>query len=150
MATSDHPDALNKRPADEGLSLDELSESFATARAAVGVRMGDRVAIHLPNCPHFAIAYYGISRIGGVFTPLSPVLAPREVWLDLLRQMDSSGDQDNRRYLLAVLLLRKRIVRLVSSPSTRGSADQEHESVENVREFEVIADGSLSPGHRVP
>jgi len=44
----------------------------------MGVRKGDRVAIHLPNCPQFAIAYYGILRLGGIFTPLSPLLAPRE------------------------------------------------------------------------
>jgi len=33
--------------------------------------------------PQFAIAYYGILRIGGVFTPLSPLLSPREVQYQL-------------------------------------------------------------------
>ena len=67
--------------------LKELSERFATALAAMGVRKGDRVAIHLPNCPQFAIAYYGILRLGGIFTPLSPLLAPREA----LYQLNDSG-----------------------------------------------------------
>jgi long-chain acyl-CoA synthetase len=63
--------------------LKELSERFASALAAMGVRKGDRVAIHLPNCPQFAIAYYGILRLGGIFTPLSPLLAPREALYQL-------------------------------------------------------------------
>ncbi len=58
--------------------LKELSNRFATALASLGVKKGDRVAIHLPNCPQFAIAYYGILKSGAVFTPLSPLLAPRE------------------------------------------------------------------------
>jgi len=69
--------------------LKALSERFATALAALGVRKGDRIAIHLPNCPQFAIAYYGILKIGGIFTPLSPLLAPREV----LYQLNDSGTE---------------------------------------------------------
>jgi len=67
--------------------LKELSQRFATALAAQGVRKGDRVAIHLPNCPQFAIAYYGLLRLGAIFTPLSPLLAPREA----LHQLKDSG-----------------------------------------------------------
>ena len=48
--------------------LRELSERFATALAGMGVEKGDRVAIHLPNCPQFAIAYYGALKVGAVFT----------------------------------------------------------------------------------
>lgn len=63
--------------------LKELSDRFATALAAMGVGKGDRVAIHLPNCPQFAIAYYGILKTGAIFTPLSPLLAPREATYQL-------------------------------------------------------------------
>lgn len=56
----------------------ELSRRFAGVLATLGVKKGDRVAIHLPNCPQFAIAYYGLLRIGAIFTPLSPLLSPRE------------------------------------------------------------------------
>ncbi|HMK64601.1 MAG TPA: AMP-binding protein [Thermodesulfobacteriota bacterium] len=55
-----------------------LSERFASALNDLGVKKGDRVSIHLVNCPQFAIAYYGIMRLGAVFTPLSPLLSPRE------------------------------------------------------------------------
>lgn len=69
--------------------LKTLSDRFATALAAMGVQKGDRVAIHLPNCPQFAIAYYGALKIGAVFTPLSPLLSPREVSY----QINDSGAQ---------------------------------------------------------
>lgn len=61
----------------------ELSRRFASALVHLGVRKGDRVAIHLPNCPQFAIAYYGLLRTGAVFTPLSPLLSPRETQYQL-------------------------------------------------------------------
>ncbi|MFZ5865948.1 MAG: class I adenylate-forming enzyme family protein [Thermodesulfobacteriota bacterium] len=67
--------------------LKELSDRFASALDDMGVRKGDRVAIHLPNMPQFAIAYYGTVRIGAVFTPLSPLLSPREA----LQQLKDSG-----------------------------------------------------------
>ena len=58
--------------------LRTLSLRFASALADLGVKKGDRVAIHLVNCPQFAIAYYAALRVGATFTPLSPLLAPRE------------------------------------------------------------------------
>jgi len=63
--------------------LRDLSNRFATALYAMGVRKGDRVAIHLLNCPQFVIAYYGILKTGAVFTPLSPHLVAREALLQL-------------------------------------------------------------------
>jgi long-chain acyl-CoA synthetase len=59
--------------------LDTLSDRFATALAALGVKKGDRVGIHLPNCPQFAIAYYGLLKAGAIFVPMSPLLAEREI-----------------------------------------------------------------------
>jgi long-chain acyl-CoA synthetase len=44
----------------------------------MGVSRGDRVGIHLPNCPQFAIAYYGLLKTGAVFVPISPLLAEKE------------------------------------------------------------------------
>lgn len=61
----------------------ELSKRFSSALVDLGVRKGDRVAIHLPNCPQFALAYYGLLRIGAVFTPLSPLLSAREAQYQL-------------------------------------------------------------------
>jgi long-chain acyl-CoA synthetase len=66
-----------------------LSERFASALNDLGVKKGDRVSIHLVNCPQFAIAYYGIMRLGAVFTPLSPLLSPRE----FTYQLNDSGSE---------------------------------------------------------
>jgi long-chain acyl-CoA synthetase len=58
--------------------LKDLSDRFANALVSLGLKKGEKVAIHLPNCPQFAIAYYGAIKAGAVFTPLSPMLAPKE------------------------------------------------------------------------
>jgi long-chain acyl-CoA synthetase len=67
--------------------LDQLSDRFAAALSSLGVKKGDRVAIHLPNCPQFAIAYFGLLKVGAVFVPVSPLLAERE----FLFQLNDSG-----------------------------------------------------------
>lgn len=58
--------------------LKQLVDRFAAALTDLNVKKGDRVAVHLPNCPQFAIAYYGLLKTGAVYTPLSPMLSPRE------------------------------------------------------------------------
>ncbi len=67
--------------------LKELADRFASALVDMGVEKADRVAIHLPNSPQFAIAYYGTLKIGAVFTPMSPLLSPREI----THQLTDSG-----------------------------------------------------------
>ena len=71
------------------LELDQLSDRFAAALTDLGVVKGDRVAIHLPNCPQFAIAYYGLLKCGAVFVPLSPLFSERE----LKMQMNDAGTE---------------------------------------------------------
>lgn len=67
--------------------LKELSDRFAAALWAMGVKKGKRVSIHMTNCPQFAIAYYGILKTGAIFTPLSPLFSPREA----VHQLNDSG-----------------------------------------------------------
>ena len=64
-----------------------LVHRFANALDARGVRKGDRVAIHLLNCPQFAIAYYALLKLGAIFVPCSPLLTERE----LKHQLTDSG-----------------------------------------------------------
>ena len=59
--------------------LDSLSNQFAGALVALGVKKGDRVAIFLPNNPQFLITYYGILKAGAVLTAISPLHKEREV-----------------------------------------------------------------------
>src|SRR5690242_17654672 len=42
------------------------AQRFAAALAELGLRPGGRVALMLPNCPQYVIAYYGILRAGGI------------------------------------------------------------------------------------
>lgn len=60
-------------------ALGALSEAFAAALAARGLRRGDRVALLLPNCPQFLIAQFGIWKAGGVVTPLNPTYSEHEL-----------------------------------------------------------------------
>jgi long-chain acyl-CoA synthetase len=50
------------------------SERFAAALAREGVRPGDRVAICLPNCPAYPIAFFATLRLGAVVVQVSPLL----------------------------------------------------------------------------
>ncbi len=63
------------------------ANAFAAAMAALGVKKGDRVAIHLPNCPQFVVAYYGILKAGGIIVPCNPLYVERE----MESQLNNSG-----------------------------------------------------------
>ncbi|HEY8414657.1 MAG TPA: AMP-binding protein, partial [Thermaerobacter sp.] len=51
----------------------------AAAFAALGVRKGDRVALMLPNCPQYVIAYYGALRAGAIVAQVNPLYTSREL-----------------------------------------------------------------------
>jgi long-chain acyl-CoA synthetase len=59
--------------------LDAKSAKVAGMLRAHGLGRGDRVGVMLPNVPEFAMAYYGILRVGGIVVPMNPLLKPREV-----------------------------------------------------------------------
>lgn len=52
---------------------------FAAGLSELGVEKGDRVGIMLPNCPQFAIAYYGILHLGGIVVQINPMSVPGEL-----------------------------------------------------------------------
>lgn len=60
-------------------ALREAVNRFANALVKMGVKKGDRVAIYLPNCPQFAIAFYGALKAGAVIAPVNPIYTPREL-----------------------------------------------------------------------
>ncbi|MBW0115971.1 class I adenylate-forming enzyme family protein [Pseudonocardia abyssalis] len=60
-------------------ALHERACAFANALRAEGVGRGDVVAIHLPNCPQYAIAYYGTLLAGATFSPTNPLLPPPDL-----------------------------------------------------------------------
>jgi long-chain acyl-CoA synthetase len=64
-------------------------DRFGAGLQQLGVEKGDRVAIHLPNCPQFPIAYMAVLRIGGIVVPCNPVYTARE----MKHQLIDSGAQ---------------------------------------------------------
>jgi long-chain acyl-CoA synthetase len=68
-------------------SLDDQVNRFATALQQLGVKKGDRVAINLPNCPQYPIAYYAILRIGGIVVPCNPLYQAHE----MTHQLNDAG-----------------------------------------------------------
>ena len=67
--------------------LRERTLRFATALFQLGVRKGDRVAIMLPNCPEFVVAFYGALRIGAIPVNTNPMYVARE----MREQLGDSG-----------------------------------------------------------
>ena len=65
----------------------EAVDRLAAGLQKLGVGSGDRVAIHLPNCPQFVFAYYATLRLGGVVVPCNPTYTNRE----LIHQLKDSG-----------------------------------------------------------
>jgi long-chain acyl-CoA synthetase len=62
-------------------------ERFSAVLAGLGVGAGDRVALVLPNCPQYVIAYYATMRIGAVVVGNNPLYTPRE----LAHQLSDAG-----------------------------------------------------------
>jgi long-chain acyl-CoA synthetase len=69
--------------------LYDLTKRFAAVLQQLGVEKGDRVAIYLPNCPQFIIAYYATLMCGGIVVPCNPEYVARE----LQHQLNDSGTE---------------------------------------------------------
>jgi long-chain acyl-CoA synthetase len=46
---------------------------MANALIKIGVKKGDRVALALPNCPQYVIAYYGVLSAGAIVVNINPM-----------------------------------------------------------------------------
>jgi long-chain acyl-CoA synthetase len=81
------PGARLPAPALTYRQLQDQTLRFATALFQLGVRKGDRVALMLPNCPQWVVAFYGALRVGAVPVSTSPMYVARE----MREQFDDSG-----------------------------------------------------------
>ncbi len=59
--------------------LKSETERFSAVLSKLGVKKGDRVALILPNCPQYVIAYYATVRIGAVIVGNNPLYTAREL-----------------------------------------------------------------------
>ncbi|OLR92259.1 long-chain-fatty-acid--CoA ligase [Actinokineospora bangkokensis] len=77
-----HPDKPLAHAGDRAVTyaqVDALSGRVATALRGLGLRPGDKVAVHLPNVPQFLLAYFGALKAGLVVVPLNPLLTATEI-----------------------------------------------------------------------
>ncbi len=59
--------------------LDAVSTALAIGLQQQGLQPGDRVALFMPNCLEFALAFFGIVKAGGIAVPINLKLAAPEV-----------------------------------------------------------------------
>ncbi|MCD2097368.1 AMP-binding protein [Rhodococcus rhodochrous] len=68
-------------------AYDEMSDRFAGWLTSIGVQPGQRVGVHLGNCPQFHIAMLGILKVGAVHVPINPLFKEHE----LRHELDDAG-----------------------------------------------------------
>ena len=76
--------------------LDRASDAFAARLAALGVKKGEPVALYMNNCPQYAMAHYGIQKLGAIVCPCSPLNKHRRSALCWLSGMKVSRDATAR------------------------------------------------------
>ncbi len=59
-------------------------ESFAANLMGMGVKKGDRVALILPNCPQFLVAYNAINLCGATVVAINPLMSNPEIEREVL------------------------------------------------------------------
>ena len=59
------------------------ARNLASGLHQIGIKKGQRVAIMLPNCPQYIVAYYAILKLGGVVVNVNPMYVERELEFQL-------------------------------------------------------------------
>lgn len=67
--------------------LNGMIDRVAWSLVDLGVKKGDRVAVHMENCPQFVIAYFAAQRSGGVSLPVNPMFKG----LELEQEINDAG-----------------------------------------------------------
>lgn len=94
--------------------LDREANRFAHSLITKGIVPGDRVAIHLPNCPQFLICLFGTLKAGAIATLASPLHERRE----LAFQLNDSGAR------VLVTLSRKDVLHKARAASAGSRVEQ--------------------------
>ena len=97
MEDASHPTTLaglllrsaERRPDHEALVFPSERFTYASLRdgavraarslAALGVGRGDHVGLLMPNCPDFALAFFGAELLGAVVVPVNTRFRSREL-----------------------------------------------------------------------
>ena len=60
-------------------AFDRESNRLASGLAALGLSSSDRMALYLPNCPQYELAFYAGSKLGAISCPMNPSYREREI-----------------------------------------------------------------------
>src|SRR5215212_3407542 len=81
--------SARRDPGKVALILDDIKLRYAEVNGAankiangligLGVQPGDKVALMLPNTPHFVICYYAILKLGATVVPLNVLFKRHEI-----------------------------------------------------------------------
>ena len=82
-------ESAERHPEQVAVKLDDFELNYGLLEQAAmriagmlrehGIVPGDRVALMVPNVPHFVVAYYGILRAGAIAVPLNVLNKRREI-----------------------------------------------------------------------
>src|SRR5271157_668927 len=59
--------------------LNGMVDRLAWGLVGLGTKKGDRVAIHMENCPQFVVSYFAVQRAGGVVVAVNPMFKEAEL-----------------------------------------------------------------------
>jgi long-chain acyl-CoA synthetase len=59
--------------------LQNLSERFAAALSANGIKAGHKVMLYVPNSIQWVVSWLGIQKIGAVAVPITPIYTPHDI-----------------------------------------------------------------------
>ena len=107
--------------------LDAASDAFAARLAALGVGAGDPVALFMANCPQYAMAHFGIQKLGAVVCPCGPLNKEHELAYQL-------GDLQARVIVAAAPLLGEHSAQVLG----------EHAGVDAARFDALVDEGVVS------
>lgn len=88
-----------------------IVDRLASTLHREGLKKGDRVAVMLPNCPHYIFTLFAIFRLGGIAVQVNPMYVEREIEFVL----DDSG----AKYMVALDAFYPRIKKVQSSTSLK-------------------------------
>src|SRR5690606_32613189 len=127
--------------------LHARASAFAQALRADGIGRGDVVALHLPNCPQYAIAYYGTLMAGATFSPANPLLPPADLGAQLADCGAVAAVTWARAAPALAAVLEDTRIRLVLATDREQALDPTHPvAVAGAQDFEAFhADAPQTP-----
>ena len=82
VTAAEHPDTTAVILDDVRMSYEEIAAAarrVASALSKKGIGVGDKVAMMIPNTPHFPIIYYGILHTGAAVVPVNVLYTQHEI-----------------------------------------------------------------------